>query len=143
MDKKLKYKSLKIEKEIKSQADSLEDWKLIPDDNNIVLAISSLSAGGENPKLGQKLMLALLHDLPRQDTLPKTIVFYNDGVLLTCQESKVLSTLKLLEKQGTKILVCELSLEHNEATEKLAIGSLASVYQLNACFLTADCVIKP
>ena len=47
----------------------------------------------------------LLYAIGQQDTLPKTMLFYNGGATLTCEDSPALEDLKSLEAQGVEIPV--------------------------------------
>lgn len=144
MKNKEKTKNLKTDHgSIQTEMTTLKEWTLIPEKKNIVYAISDLSAGGRDREIGKELMLALLKDLPRQESLPRTIVFYNEGVRLACESSKALSSLEFLQEHGVNILICETSLQHYKLVEKLAIGSPVSPYRINACFLAADYIIRP
>ena len=64
----------------------------IPDGRkgNKVVAISSSYMGTGDDELGAVLMKGFIYALSQQDELPKTILFYNGGAKLTCEEAPTL-----------------------------------------------------
>jgi intracellular sulfur oxidation DsrE/DsrF family protein len=53
---------------------------------------------------------------------PDSLVFWNTGVHLVCEGSRVLDHIKRLEEQGVKILACTTCLEYFELTDKIVVG---------------------
>ena len=85
------------EEEISCAADTRSDT---------VVVISSSRMGEGKDDLGEVLMKGFIYALTQQDTLPKTILFYNGGAILTCEGSQALEDLRTMEAQGVKILTC-------------------------------------
>ena len=67
----------------------------------------SWQMGLGNDELGTALMKGFIYALGQQDVLPKTILFYNGGAALTCQDSASLEDLKSMEAQGVELVAME------------------------------------
>ena len=67
----------------------------IPDGRkgNKVVVISSSYMGSGDDELGAVLMKGFIYALSQQDELPKTILFYNGGAKLTCEDAPTLEDL--------------------------------------------------
>jgi len=53
---------------------------------------------------------------------PKTVVFWNTGIRLLCEGSKVINHIKKLEEVGVEILACTTCLEFLDLTDRLLVG---------------------
>lgn len=116
----------------------------IPDAReNTVIAVSSSRMGEGNDELGTVLMKAYIYALTQLDTLPKTIIFYNGGASLTCEESPLLEDLKSLEVQGVEIMTCGTCLSYYNLSDKLKVGEVSNMYAIAEKLSQADRVIKP
>ena len=90
--------------------------------------ISADHMGEGDEELGKVLIKGFIYALTEQDVLPQTILFYNGGAKLTCEESPTLEDLKSLEAQGVEILTCGTCLNHYGLTDKLQVGSVTNMY---------------
>ena len=108
-----------------------------------VVVISSDKMGEGAEELGKTLLKAFVFSLTQQDTLPKTILFYNGGAHLTCEGSPMLEDLKALEAEGVEILTCGTCLNFYGLTEKLAVGGVTNMYVIAEKMLNAGNVVKP
>ena len=108
-----------------------------------VVVISSDKMGEGAEELGKTLLKAFVFSLTQQDTLPKTILFYNGGAHLTCEDSPMLEDLKALEAEGVEILTCGTCLNFYGLTEKLAVGGVTNMYVIAEKMLNAGNVVKP
>lgn len=72
-----------------------------------------------------------------------TILFYNGGAKLTCEESPTLEDLKSLEAQGVEILTCGTCLNHYGLTDKLQVGSVTNMYVIAEKMTQAGNIVKP
>lgn len=117
----------------------------IPDrrTGNTVVAISSSCMGHGDDTLGTVLMKSFIYALAQQDQLPATILFYNGGAKLTCEDSPTLEDLKSLEAQGVEILTCGTCLDHYGLSDKLKIGSVTNMYAIVEKMTQASLIIKP
>lgn len=122
-----------------------EDTVCIPDGRkkSTVVVISSSLMGDGDPELGTALMKSYIYALAQQDELPGTLLFYNGGVKLTCEDSASLEDLKSLEAQGVEILSCGTCLNFYGLTEKLQVGSVTNMYVIAEKMSQADLMIKP
>lgn len=125
---------------INKVGENLENKK---DEENIVVVIDSLHMGKGDPELGRILMKGFIYTLSEMEKLPKTILFYNEGVKLVIDGAESLQDLKSLEKRGVEILACGTCLNFYGVTEKLSVGSVTNMYTIIERQLNATKVIKP
>ncbi len=111
--------------------------------SNRVVVISSNQMGAGSEELGKTLLKAFLYAVTQQEELPGTLLFYNSGVYMTCEESPSLEDLKSLEAQGVRILSCGTCLNYYELTEKLMVGNVTNMYDIVEAMEKADSIIKP
>lgn len=110
---------------------------------NTVVVISSKAMGHGGDELGTALMKGFLYALSQQEQLPATILFYNSGASITCQDSVSLEDLKSMEAQGVEILTCGTCLNFYGLTEKLAVGQVTNMYTIVEKMTGADLIVKP
>lgn len=108
-----------------------------------VVVISSSKMGEGNDELGKVLMKGFIYALSQQDELPATILFYNGGAVLTCEDSPALEDLKSMEAQGVEILTCGTCLNYYGLTEKLQVGGVSNMYAIVEKMTNAGLIIKP
>ena len=111
--------------------------------DNTVVVVSSDRMGSGNDELGKVLIKGFIYALTEQDVLPQTILFYNGGAKLTCEESPTLEDLKSLEAQGVEILTCGTCLNHYGLTDKLQVGSVTNMYVIAEKMTQAGNIVKP
>ncbi len=107
-----------------------------------VIRISSESMGHGDKELGKKLTGSFLDVLSQSDHNLKSIIFYNSGVFLACEDSMVLETLKDLEEKGITILSCGTCLNHFNLSQKLAAGKESNMVEITNTLFEADKVIS-
>lgn len=110
---------------------------------NTVVVISSPKMGDGSEELGTALMKGFLYALSQQDALPRTVLLYNGGAALSCEESPSLEDLKSLEAQGVEILTCGTCLNFYGLTEKLKVGEVTNMYSIVEKMTQADLIVKP
>jgi selenium metabolism protein YedF len=116
----------------------------IPDARgNTVVVISSSYMGVGDEELGGVLIKGFIYALSQQDVLPKTILFYNGGAKLTCEDSPTIEDLKSLEAQGVEILTCGTCLNHYGLSEKLQVGGVTNMYDIVEKMTGAGLIVKP
>ena len=118
---------------------------ILPSDRkkNTVVVISSKAMGHGGDELGTALMKGFIYALSQQEDIPSTILFYNGGASITCEDSVSLEDLKSMEAQGVEILTCGTCLNFYGLTEKLAVGSVTNMYTIVEKMNGADLIIKP
>ena len=87
-----------------------------------VILIQSERLGKGDDQLGTMLMANFLRLLGESKEKPETLVFWNTGVRLVCEDSYILGHLKRLEDQGVEILACTTCLEYFDLVDKLKVG---------------------
>ena len=111
--------------------------------SNKVVVISSDKMGEGDEALGALLMKGFVFALTQQDELPATILFYNGGAKLTCENAPTLEDVKSLEAQGVEILTCGTCLNHYGLADKLQVGGVTNMYVIAEKMLQASLIIKP
>ena len=135
---------LNLEKEASLEQSPLEETVCIPDvRKDTVVVISSSKMGEENDELGSILMKGFIYALAQQDELPSTMLFYNGGAKLTCEDSPTLDDIKSLEAQGVEILTCGTCLNHYGLQDKLQVGSVTNMYVIAEKMIQAGLIVKP
>ncbi|MDC7286727.1 sulfurtransferase-like selenium metabolism protein YedF [Blautia schinkii] len=110
---------------------------------NVVVVISSSCMGSGDDKLGAALMKGFVYALSQQEQLPSTILFYNGGARLTCEDAPTLEDLKSMEAQGVEILTCGTCLDFYGLTDKLQVGSVTNMYAIAEKMTQAGLIVKP
>ena len=125
--------------------DSADGICTVPSDrpDNTVVVVSADHMGEGDEALGKVLLKGFLFALTQQETLPKTILFYNSGAFVTCEGSASLGDLKKLEEQGVEILTCGTCLNHYGLTEKLRVGSVTNMYVIVEKQMLSTRIIRP
>lgn len=136
-------KEITVETEEEVQKKEEENCQVDSRKKNTVVVISSSKMGEGNEELGGVLIKGFVYALTQQDELPGTMLFYNGGAKLTCEDSEVLEDLKSLEALGVEILTCGTCLNYYGLTEKLAVGSVTNMYVIAEKMTQAGLIIKP
>lgn len=111
--------------------------------NGMVVVLSANVMGTGDEKLGKALMKAFVFAVTKQDALPETIVCYNTGAYLTCEDADTLEDLKSLEAEGVQILTCGTCLDFYGIKEKLAVGSVTNMYEIVETMEKAKIIVRP
>ena len=106
-----------------------------------IFLVQSEGLGRGDEQLGSILMINFLRFLGESQDKPVSMIFWNTGVRLLCQGSKVLESLKRLEKQGVELLACTTCLEYFDLTDSLAVGKPTTMVKTIQAML-ADEVIS-
>ena len=109
----------------------------------MLVVLSGNVMGTGDAKLGTSLMKAFVFALTKQDQLPDTILCYNTGAYLTCEDADTLEDLKLLESEGVTVLTCGTCLDFYGLKEKLAVGGVTNMYDIVERMENAAQIIKP
>jgi selenium metabolism protein YedF len=96
-----------------------------------VYFISTNSLGQGSPDLGEVLMKSLMATLTQQ-TPPAALLFLNTGVYMAVEGSPVLDQLQVLAGKGTEILVCGTCLNYYKINEKLEVGTVSNMLEINS-----------
>lgn len=110
---------------------------------NTVVVISSSAMGTGDDTLGATLMKGFIYAISQQEELPATMLFYNGGAKLTCEDAPTLEDLRSLEAQGVEIMTCGTCLNHYGLSEKLQVGTVTNMYVIAEKMTNASLIIKP
>ena len=125
-------------------AESEETVCMVPTgQKNTVVVVAADHMGEGEGELGKNLLKAFLYALSQQESLPKTILFYNGGASLTCRDSLSLEDLKSMAERGVEILTCGTCLNFYGLTEKLAVGGVTNMYDIVEKQMAADLIVRP
>ena len=94
-------------------------------------------------ELGRKLLEIYLEELAHSDVKIDLVGCSNSGIFLTTDGSRVIESLRLLEKKGARIASCGTCLDHYHLREKLLIGEVGTMDMTVQALATADRVIRP
>ncbi|HZK00375.1 MAG TPA: sulfurtransferase-like selenium metabolism protein YedF [Tissierellaceae bacterium] len=97
---------------------------------DMTIAFSSDTMGKENEELGKILMKSFIYTVSETSPYPKCLVFYNNGVRLTCEGSPVLDDIKKLEDLGVEVISCGTCLDFLNIKDDLRVGSISNMYTI-------------
>lgn len=96
-----------------------------------------------NGELGKKLMNGFLKTTLEFESLPRYIIFVNEGVLLTTQQenSEIIASLQALASRGVTIYSCGLCLQALEIDPaSVQVGEIGNAYDTMRILLSTDVV---
>ncbi len=96
-----------------------------------VYLITTNALGQGSPDLGQVLIKSLFTTLAETDPPPAALLFLNTGVFLTCEGSDVISQMEKMYGAGTVVLSCGTCLDYYNIKDKLRIGSVSNMFEIN------------
>lgn len=97
--------------------------------SDIVYFITTNTLGQGSPDLGEVLMKSLMVTLAEQKP-PRALCLLNTGVFLALEDSPVIGQLKKLSGR-IEILVCGTCLDYYKVKEKMAVGVVSNMYEIN------------
>ena len=112
-------------------------------EENIVISIGSDKMGEGEEELGKILIKGFIYALTEAETLPKTVLLYNKGVLLASTFEDTVKDLKVLEERGVEILSCGTCANFYHVQEQIKVGTLTNMYTILERQMKATKVIKP
>ena len=124
---------------------SYEDYvaalTLLENEKKTIVFLTSDCVGHGDDVLGEKLMENFLSCLKEMHLWQ--IILLNGGVRLTAKEGKALESLRALEANGVKVLVCGACLSHYGIYEEKKVGETTNMLDIVTALDLADKVIKP
>jgi len=111
--------------------------------NDPVLFLTSDILGNGDEKLGRILMEGFLDTLREQETVPDRILLMNAGVKLAVENSPSVESLRALTDRGCEILVCGTCLDFFSLKDKLSVGVVSNMFDMQGALLNAASVIRP
>jgi hypothetical protein len=132
-------------KMLKGQPD--EENKLRPvlkslPEKDIVILLRSRHIGTGDEKYSEELLHKFVFALTKILPKPKMIISLNEAVKLMNEDSPVLESLRILEKQGVKIYVSSSCAEFYKFSETIKIGTLIDIYDICSYLLNSSKVIS-
>ena len=112
-------------------------------EENIVISIGSDKMGEGEDELGKILIKGFIYALTEAETLPKTVLLYNKGVLLASTFKDTVKDLKVLEERGVEILSCGTCANFYHVQDQIKVGTLTNMYTILERQMKAAKVIKP
>jgi selenium metabolism protein YedF len=113
------------------------------DPRKLLVFIDGETVGRGSEELGAILMRSFLFTLKELSPLPWRIIFINSGVKLATDGSPYLDILNELIALGTNIISCGTCLDYYRIKDKLMVGKISNMYEIESSFLDATSVIKP
>lgn len=114
----------------------------IENSSDTVIAISKDFMGNGSEELGKILIKGFVYTSSEYEKLPKTLVFFNSGVKLTCEGSPCIDNLQKLQEKGVEIISCGTCLDYFELKEKLLVGEISNMYTIYETLFNAGKVIN-
>ena len=112
------------------------------EEKKIMVMVATDRLGRGDDELGAKLMVNFLKTLKEMGDELWRLVFVNNGVKLTIEDSPVLPDLKELEDNGINILVCGTCLDHFRFLDKKEVGETTNMLDIVTAMQLADKVIN-
>jgi len=109
----------------------------------VVVKVTGQYMGAGSEELGRVLMKAFLKTLSEATIKPRTLVFYNTGVHLTCAGSEHLDALGHLVQEGVEIISCGTCLDFFGLKEQLAVGRVTNMFEIVETLSGADRIVSP
>lgn len=125
-----------------SQSCTETNKKEININDGLVYVFDNDTLGKGDEKLGTTLMKGFIYALTEQDVLPKSIIFYNKGIVLTTTNRDCIEDLKTLEKLGVEILSCGTCLNYYGLKDELKVGTVTNMYTIVEKLNNASSVIN-
>jgi selenium metabolism protein YedF len=111
-------------------------------DQKIMVMCATDRMGFGDDELGRKLMVNYLRTLDEMGEDLWRLVFVNNGVKLTIDESEVVADLQKYENHGIKILVCGTCLTHFDLLDRKQVGITTNMLDIVTAMQNADKVIS-
>jgi selenium metabolism protein YedF len=108
----------------------------------IVVMVATDRMGYGDDELGLKLMVNFIKTLKEMEDELWRLIFVNNGVKLTIEDSAVLAELKELEEGGLLILVCGTCLDHFDLLGRKQVGETTNMLDVVTAMQLADKVIN-
>jgi sulfur relay (sulfurtransferase) complex TusBCD TusD component (DsrE family) len=110
-------------------------------DNSVV--VFTRAGMGEGPlALQQTLANKFLILTLETGTLPSKIIFYTDGVKLTCDGSPVLDVLGKYADQGVELVICKTCLDFFQLTDRVKVGIVGGMGDIIEAMQKAEKVVS-
>ena len=109
-----------------AEIEGIFDRKILEEANNISFVCTSLAIGSDR-QLGKVLLETYIYTLSELEFLPRSIILFNEAVLLTLPISDCCLYLKRLQDRGVEILVCDTSANYYDIVKRMQVGKLIGI----------------
>jgi len=109
---------------------------------NTVILITREGMGFADKALQHKLLDTYLRLLVENDSLPRAICFYTNGVKLVIEGSPLLERLLQIEQKGVRLIICSTCLDFFKVTDKVRIGVVGDMPDIIEAQVKAEKVIS-
>ncbi len=106
-----------------------------------VIFFSSDEIGTGERDLGATLMKSFIYTAAQADDLPSSMIFMNSGVRLVAENAETIEHLGRLADRGVDILVCGTCLDYYGLTERLKVGRVSNMYEIQSVLISAPKLI--
>lgn len=141
-----KYRvTIKVKKQLQEQINIQSLEAKIPAnqaESGLVVVISKDSMGQGSEELGKILIKGFLFSLTQLETPPKSLLFFNSGVLLTVKEANTLEDLHALEQAGTQIGICGTCADYYSVKSSIGVGQIVNMMTITEAMALAGRVIN-
>jgi selenium metabolism protein YedF len=110
--------------------------------NGLVVVISKDSMGQGSEELGKILIKGFIFSLTQLENPPKSVLFFNSGVLLSLKESNTLEDLLTLEQAGTQIKICGTCADYYSVKSSIGVGKIVNMMTITEEMALAGSVIN-
>lgn len=107
-----------------------------------VLFINTAEIGGGDRELGARLMKMFLYAYAEREEPPAAVALMNAGVKLVTEDEETSAHIRKLEEQGAEVLVCGTCLDFYGLTEKLRVGRVSNMYEIQSILVGADRLVS-
>lgn len=107
-----------------------------------VLFISNDKIGGGERELGANLMKMFLYAYAEREEPPSMVMLMNAGVRLATENEETASHIKRLEEKGSEVLVCGTCLDYYGLKEKLKVGRVSNMYEIQSALVGAGRLVS-
>ncbi len=112
--------------------------------SSYVLYINKDTMGIGDNELGRILIKTFFKTLIDNENKPRTIIFVNSGVKLVVEGSEILNELDKLNKDfNIEILVCGTCLDYFNLKDKVKIGSISNMFDIQNTLIDAVKIVTP
>lgn len=108
--------------------DPKEYCQTSPDSYSICFKNNRMGDGDDD--LGDLLIQALINTIKDADKLPDYLIFYNNGVKLTTDDSPLFDALAELEDMGVELVICGTCTNYYEISDKISLGIISNMYRI-------------
>ncbi len=120
----------------------MSDAELGAEAKKITVMITTDRIGFGDDELGLKLMVNFLATLKEMGKDLWSLIFVNNGVKLTIEGAKPLSSIQELERSGVRVMVCGTCLNHFDLLDKKQAGETTNMLDIVTSLQVSDKVIN-